>query len=196
MKVADATPGAGKPADDTARNGCNSAVTPDPAALALGGVQCAASVTTRRRPTVSTTVPPLDSSPTLVIDPAPGGSGGNDFGIDDPPPREHGELLTGWRAAGALPAGAPVTVTHGSGVMVALPARALPETAPSVPAARVAAGAHPASSTTPAIPTSQPRVNRSTVETVITTALAGTCNHHPLSRRRGVTHSFPLTSVK
>jgi hypothetical protein len=185
MKVADAAPGAGKPADDTARNGCNSAVTPDPTAIALGAVQFAANVTTRRRPTVSTTVPPLDSSPTLATDPAPGGSGGNDRGIDDPPPREHGELLAGWRAAGALPAGEPVTVTRRSGVMVALPARALPETAPSVPAARVAAGAHPASSATPAIPASQPRVNRSIVETVITTALAGSCNHHPLSRRRG-----------
>jgi hypothetical protein len=63
-------------------------------------------------------------------------------------------------------------------------------------AARVAAGAHPASSATPAIPASQQRVNRSIVETVTTTALAGSCNHHPLSRRRGVTHSFPLTSVK
>jgi hypothetical protein len=65
-----------------------------------------------------------------------------------------------------------------------------------VPAARVVAGAHPASSATPAIPASQPRVNRSIVETVITIALAGSCNHHLLSRRRGVTHSFPLTSVK
>src|SRR5690242_9305598 len=161
MKVADATPGAGKPADDTTRNGCNSAVTPHPAALALGGVQCAASVTTRRRPTVSTTVPPLDSNPTLATDPAPGGSGGNEFGINDPPPREHGELLTRWRAAGPLPTGEPVTVTHESGVMVALSARALPETAPTVPPARVAAGTHPASSATPAIPASPPRVNQS-----------------------------------
>src|SRR5450755_74057 len=196
MKVADATPGAGKPTDDTVRNSCNSAVTPDPAAISLGGVQFAANVTTIRRPTVSTTVPPLDSNPTLATDPTPGSSGGNDRGIDDPPPVEHGELLTGWRAAGALPTGEPVTVTHGSGVMVALPARALPETPPSVPAARVAAEAHPASSATPAIPTSQPRVNRSIVETVITTALADSCNHHPLSRRRDVTFSFPLNRVK
>jgi hypothetical protein len=81
--------------------------------------------------------------------------------------------------------------------MVALPARALPEAAPGVPAARVAAGAHPASSATPAIPASQPRVNRSIVETVTTTtALAGSRNHHPLSRRRGMTFSFPLSRVK
>jgi hypothetical protein len=141
-------------------------------------------------------VPPLDSSPTLATDPAPGSSGGTDRGIDDPPPVEHGELLTRWRAAGALPAGAPVTVTHGSGVMAARPARALPETAPGVPTARVAAGAHPASSATPAIPASPPRVKRSIVETVIITALAGSRNHHPLSRRRDVTFSFPLNRVK
>jgi hypothetical protein len=35
-------------------------------------------------------------------------------------------------------------------------------------------------------------VNRSIVETVITTALTGSRNHHPLSRRRGMTFSFPL----
>jgi hypothetical protein len=38
-----------------------------------------------------------------------------------------------------------------------------------VPAARWAAEPHPASSATPAIPASQPRVNQSIVETVITT---------------------------
>jgi hypothetical protein len=38
--------------------------------------------------------------------------------------------------------------------------------------ARVPAEAHPASSATPAIPTSQPRANRSIVETIITTALS------------------------
>jgi hypothetical protein len=35
-------------------------------------------------------------------------------------------------------------------------------------------------------------VNRSTAETVTITALADSCNHHPLSRRRGMTFSFPL----
>jgi hypothetical protein len=39
-------------------------------------------------------------------------------------------------------------------------------------------------------------VNRSIVETVIITALAGSRNHHPLSRRRDVTFSFPLNRVE
>jgi hypothetical protein len=104
MNVADATTGAGKPTVDTVRNGCNSAVTLDPAATPLGGVQFAASVTTKRRPTVSTTVRPLDSSPTLATDPIPGISGGNDDGIGDPPP---------WECVGALPETAPSVPTVG-----------------------------------------------------------------------------------